>query len=104
MIFFLPLGFILGALAIIFILQNNTFVELAFLGFQFESSLAIVVFLAILSGILLTLLLSLPGAIGNMVRIQGLKKENRQLRDHVDTVTANAEPVQIVEETIIRPL
>lgn len=106
MIMLLPLGFILGALAIIFILQNNTLVQLSFLGLQFESSLAIVVFIAILSGVLFALLLSLPGAIGNMVHLQSLKKENRKLREYADSISIPPRPqpgqtIQVVEETTV---
>lgn len=106
MIFFLPLGFILGAVAIIFILQNNTVVSLAFFGTQLETSLALVVLLSILMGVLFTALISIPGVIGNIVRIQSLKRENRKLREYADSiggvVVAPGETVRVIEETTVR--
>lgn len=106
MIFFLPLGFILGAVAIIFILQNNTVVSLAFFGTQLDTSLALVVLLSILAGVLFTTLISIPGVIGNIMRIESLKKENRKLREYADSVgsvvVAPGETVRVVEETTVR--
>ncbi len=79
MILTLLLGFLLGAAAILFILQNTTVVALTFLSYQFETSIAVLVILAILVGILLTLLLTLPGAIGNTFAMRKLRKNNETL-------------------------
>ena len=46
MILSLILGFLLGAAALLFALQNTAIVALSFLGWQFESSLAVVIILA----------------------------------------------------------
>ncbi len=59
MIFFLLIGFVLGAAVIIFALQNTEIVSLMFLGWQFESSLALVILLAIASGVAVSALVSL---------------------------------------------
>ncbi len=79
MIFSLILGFILGAAAILFILQNTTVVALSFLHWQFDTSLALVVILSILVGALIALLLTLPGAIGSSLKMHRLRKHNEQL-------------------------
>ncbi len=91
MILFLPLGFILGALAILFIIENNTLVALTFFGYGFESSIALVVILALLVGIVFTLFMSIPGIIGNMMKVASLRKENRQLREEAESYKQTAQ-------------
>ncbi len=84
MILSLILGFAIGAGAIIFILQNTAIVALTFLGWQFESSLAIVVMLAILIGIVFSLLASIPSAINSILTMSRLRKENRTLQEDLE--------------------
>ena len=79
MILALILGFLLGAAAILFILQNTEVVALTFLQWQFETSVAFVVILSILVGVILALLLTLPGAIGSSFRMRKLRKHNEAL-------------------------
>jgi lipopolysaccharide assembly protein A len=79
MIFALIIGFVLGAAAILFILQNTAIVALSFLEWQFETSVALVVILSILVGIILALLMTLPGAIGSSFRLRKLRKHNEAL-------------------------
>ncbi|KND47105.1 MAG: hypothetical protein AB199_01595 [Parcubacteria bacterium C7867-004] len=84
MIFFLLIGFILGAAVIIFALQNTEVASLMFLGWQFESSLALVILLAIASGVIISALVSLPSAIANGIRMMALRKENVNLRKELE--------------------
>jgi lipopolysaccharide assembly protein A len=79
MIFVLILGFVLGAAAFLFILQNTAVVAVSFLNWQFETSVALVVIMSLLVGCILTLLATLPGAIGNSFRIHRLRKNNEEL-------------------------
>jgi uncharacterized integral membrane protein len=76
-------GFILGAGAIVFALQNNEIVSLTFMGWQFDSSLALLVIVAVAVGMLISMLAFLPSAVSGTFRIMGLKKENRKLADVV---------------------
>lgn len=80
----LLLGFLLGAAALLFALQNTTIVALSFLGWQFESSLALLVLAALTTGVLISILASIPSFIGSSFRIMGLKKENRRLAEEVE--------------------
>lgn len=80
----LLLGFLLGAAALLFALQNTEVVALKFLGAQFESSLALLVLAALTTGVLISLLASIPSIIGSSLRIMGLKKENRRLAEEVE--------------------
>lgn len=77
----LLLGFVLGAGAILFALQNPSIVALRFFGWQFESSLALLIILAVSAGALLGMLFSIPSLIRSGFRIRALKKENKVLFD-----------------------
>lgn len=85
MILSLLIGFVLGAAAILFALQNTEIVELTFLGWQFQSSLALLVLVSVGVGILISILASLPAALSTSFRIMGLKKQNKELIQEVQT-------------------
>lgn len=84
MILSLLAGFVLGAAALLFALQNTDVVALSFLGWQFESSLALLVLASIAVGVLISVLASIPSAISASFRIMGLKKENKNLAKEVE--------------------
>lgn len=84
MILSLFIGFILGAMALLFALQNTTVVALTFLGWQFESSLALLVLVSLGVGVLISILASIPSALSASFRIMGLKKENKNLIREVE--------------------
>ncbi len=88
MILSLLVGFVLGAAALLFALQNTEVVALTFLGYQFESSLALLVLVSVGVGILISILAFIPSAIARSLRIMGLKKENKRLADTVDAHAA----------------
>lgn len=79
MLFSLIIGFLLGAAALLFILENTTVVALSFLQFQFQLPISMLVLLTLLFGIVITLLLLLPGAIGDGFRMRRLRKNNEAL-------------------------
>lgn len=84
MIFSLFIGFVLGVAALLFAMQNTEIVALTFMGWQFETSLAVLVIAAVTVGILISILASLPSAIAASFRIMGLKKENQKLVNEVN--------------------
>lgn len=84
MILSLFIGFILGAAALLFALQNTEVVSLSFLGAQFESSLALLVLVSVGVGVLISILASIPSAVSASFRIMGLKKENKNLVQEVE--------------------
>ena len=101
MILSLLLGFLLGAAALLFALQNTGIAALTFLGWQFESSLALLVLIAFGAGALTALLVSLPSALRDGFRIMRLKRDNKSLTEEVarlktDTVVAVEEEVSPV--------
>lgn len=97
MILSLILGFLLGAAALLFALQNTAVVALSFLGWQFESSLALLILIAFATGVIVSLLVSIPSAIRDSFKIMGLKKENRRL---AEKLAETPEVLTVVEEPI----
>lgn len=98
MIFPLILGFLLGAAALLFALQNTAVVALSFLGWQFQSSLALLILIAFATGVIVSLLVSIPAAVRDSFRIMGLKKENRRLSEQLSATPSTV--VNITEEQV----
>lgn len=101
MILSLILGFLLGAAALLFALQNTAVVALSFMGWQFESSLALLILMAFAAGVVVSLLVSIPSAVKDSFRIMSLKKENKKLVDEVNEHRqASQTVVAVVDDTI----
>ena len=83
MIILLILGVLLGAVAVIFSLQNVAIITVTFFSWSLTGSLALILLLAISSGIITTLLLLLPEFISGFFRYRILKKENAQLQEEL---------------------
>ena len=97
MILSLILGFLLGAAALLFAIQNTDVVALTFLGWSFESSLALLTLITFAAGITVALLVSLPSAIRDGLRIMGLKRENKKLADELASQRTEATVVTVEE-------
>lgn len=80
----LLIGILLGGVAVIFALQNLAPVMVSFLGWHFEGSIALIVIIALLAGIIISLLLSLSSAITGMINESRLKRHNEQLKKELD--------------------
>lgn len=83
MIFSLVVGILLGALSVLFVVQNTGVVTITFLDWQIVSSLPVVLFLAIIGGIVMTLLVLLPSVIRGDFYLSTIKKEKRQLEEEL---------------------
>jgi lipopolysaccharide assembly protein A len=83
MIILFILGLVLGGVAVLFALQNVTVITVAFFHYQLTGSLALILILAILAGVLVTLLLLLPGSIVNYFRYRRLSKEVVKLEEEL---------------------
>ncbi len=81
MIILFILGLLLGALAVFFALQNVAVITVNFLYWQLTGSLALILSLAIVSGILIAFLLLLPESISGYFKYKSLKKENKKLEE-----------------------
>ncbi len=82
-IFFLILGVLLGAASVVFLLQNDMPVTVMFFNWQFDGSLAIVLMLAMCSGILVTTLLLVPSFVRDEFRLSKLRRQNTKLEDEL---------------------
>ena len=83
MIFFLILGVLLGAVSIIFILQNVEPVTVAFFSYSLSGSMALILFLALFSGVIITVLILLPSFIKDAFLARRLRKQNKSLEDEL---------------------
>jgi len=78
---FFILGLILGGIVVIFVLQNVTVVTVTFFASELNGSLAIILIMSVLSGILIALLMVLPGSISNYWKNRSLSKEVKKLEE-----------------------
>lgn len=83
MLLFLILGALLGSVSVIFVLQNITPITVTFFTWHIDGSLSIILFLALVSGMLITILLLVPGFIRDEFRFAALKKKNKDLEDEL---------------------
>ena len=83
MLIFFILGLLLGAVAVIFALQNTTIATVTFFSWQITSSMAIILLLSIISGILICLLILLPGSIQTALQFRALRKKTAKLEEEL---------------------
>lgn len=79
MIFLLIIGMALGAVSVLFILQNTALVTVSFLSWQMEGSLALILFLAVTSGALIILLVLFPSFIRDAIDLGAVRKQKKVL-------------------------
>lgn len=85
MILFIFLGAILGALSVIFVLQNIIPITVTFLTWHIEGSLAVVLFIALLVGVTIALLMLLPSLIRDEYRYSQIKKQKKEIENELMT-------------------
>ncbi len=83
MIIPLTIGIVLGAVFVVFALQNITAITVTFFNWQIEGSLALILMLTLGVGVFITLLMLLPESIRNYFRYRSLKKENAALAEEL---------------------
>ncbi len=106
MFLLLILGLLLGALTVIFALQNMITVSVNFLVWQVDGSLALMLILALIAGFLVSILLSIPEIAKTRDEFARLKKRNSQLEEEnanfhkaISTGTLTQNPV-VVHTTV----
>jgi len=77
----LIVAIIVAILAVIFALQNSVPITVSFLGWKFESSLALVLLITLALGILTSLLFSIPSMIKRKRMISNQDKKIQKLQD-----------------------
>lgn len=74
MFIFLIIGLLMGAMVIIFALQNIETVSVSFLTWQFDGSLALILVCAVAIGMIISSLLSIPTWLQRRREIRNLQK------------------------------
>lgn len=77
-IFSLILGVLLGALSVMFVLQNVAVVTVSFLAWQVTASLALILLATLLSGVIVTLLILLPGLVRDEIQFAALRRQMKE--------------------------
>ena len=83
MIILFVTGVLLGAVVVVFALQNIAVITVTFFTWHLTGSLAVVLILAILSGILITLLMVLPETINASLKYRSFKKEIEKVKEEL---------------------
>ncbi len=96
MAFFLVIGLFIGAAAVIFVFQNITPITVTFFNWSLDGSLSVIILLALLTGMLISVLILLPSFIKAEWRLRKLMKENRKLSDDL-TVSSTPKPSVVTE-------
>ncbi len=101
---FLILALLIAVVAVIFALQNTTQVTIAFLMWQFDQSLALVLLLALAIGVIIGLLAISPTVVKSKLalsnhkkKIDSLEKEINQCQQKIVTLEAAQQPAEIKE-------
>lgn len=76
-------GLALGILAVIFTLQNVTVITVSFFAWHLTGSLAVILMMTILAGVLIALLMVLPQSIDTYFDVRRLKKEIKRLESEL---------------------
>jgi uncharacterized integral membrane protein len=84
MILFLILGLIIGAVSVVFVLQNITPITVTFFVWQISGSLSVILLVALLAGMLVSVLVLLPSFIKAEWKLGRLEKKNKKLADAAD--------------------
>lgn len=76
---FLVFALLLSLFAVVFAVQNTAIVTVSFLMWDFDNSLAVVILLTIFTGVLISILMSLPGWVKSRVHLMNVRKKNKDL-------------------------
>lgn len=77
------MGLLLGGVAVVFALENVTAVTVTFFQWQITSSLAAVLIVSLLGGILIAVLMLLPESLSGYFKSRKLKKEILTLKEEL---------------------
>lgn len=102
MIIFFIVGLLLGAVAVVFALQNIEVMVVSFFAWQFASSMAVILSLALLTGMVVALLLTLPELTTNYFINRALRKRNKELEEELRKQRESTVFDHIAEGTVIK--
>jgi uncharacterized integral membrane protein len=96
MFIFLILGAIIGALSVVFVAQNTMPISVTFLSWQIEGSLAVILTITFVGGVLMTALFSITGLISDWIESARLRRRIRSLEEELATHMKHHEAVKDV--------
>jgi len=106
------IGLLIGAIAVIFVLQNVTIITVTFFVWHITGSLAAILITTLLSGIVATLLIVLPGSVRNFWGYRTLEKKIKKLGEDLERqkeltffarkTPPTAEDIARIEEGVIQ--
>ena len=92
---FFAIALILALLVTVFAVQNNQAITISFLFWSIEGSLALVLMITLVLGIVIGVLLMAPGSVRNRLQIGGLQRSVRSLeQENANVVAAPPEVAQ----------
>ena len=104
MIIFVILALVFAIIAVIFALQNAVVITVTFFFWKFDSTLALVLLVTLLAGVVISLLVSLPGLMRNIWSLRGLRKRLVTLDDERRRFEQRAEEaekeVKVLEDQV----
>jgi lipopolysaccharide assembly protein A len=97
---FLFVALSIAAIAVLFALQNSTPVEVKFLAWTFESSLAMVLLVALAAGALISYFFSLPGNLHTRFALRNQRKRTSELETGLAETKAHLEDAEARSELL----
>lgn len=85
---FFAIALVLALVVTVFAVQNNQPITINFLFWSVEGSLALVLMVTLVFGIVIGALLMVPGSIRNRLQVGGLRRTVRSLEDEKASVDA----------------
>jgi uncharacterized integral membrane protein len=94
---FLVFALLISLFAVVFAVQNTAITTVSFLMWDFDNSLAVVILLTVFTGVLISILMSLPGWIKNRVYLMSIRKKNKDLETKL---TKQEEKLQVTLQEV----
>ena len=104
---FFVIALVLALLVTVFAVQNNQPITISFLFWSIDGSLALVLMITLVLGIIIGVLLMAPGSVRSRFKVGGLQRSVRSLEQEkaaaeeaivTDPAQSEAEPAEAVEE------
>lgn len=95
MFIFLILGAIIGSLSVVFVAQNMTPISVTFLSFEIEGSMAVILTITFVGGVLMTALFSIPGLISDWIESARLRRRIRSLEEELTETKKQKEEIKV---------
>lgn len=83
MIILFIVGLLLGAASVIFALQNVDIITVSFFSWHLTGSLALILLVAIATGVMIAFLLLLPKSVSDYLKYRSLQAENKKLEEEL---------------------